>query len=103
MLYKETVEPGILDLILRLQKDELFKEFALAGDAALSLQIGHRLATDIDLAGQNSFDASLLSDHLSRQYQVGNIQAAKNNVSCLLEGVNVDVQFDQSPLIQPLL
>ena len=103
MLYKETVEPGMLDLILRLQKDELFKEFALAGDAALSLQIGHRLATDIDLAGQNSFDASLLSDHLSRKYQAGNIQAAKNKVSCLIGGVSVDLQSHQSSLIQPLL
>ena len=103
MLYKATVEPALLDLVLRLQKDELFKEFALTGNTALSLQMGHRLATDIYLTDQNSFYPGMFSDHLSRKYQAGNIHTAKDKVSCLVEGVSIEVLSDRSPLIQPLL
>ena len=48
MLYKETVNPGTLDLILELMKDQQLNSFYLVGGTALSVRIGHRESIDID-------------------------------------------------------
>ncbi|HEX9511660.1 MAG TPA: hypothetical protein VF939_14320 [Puia sp.] len=103
MLYKETVEVRTLDLILRLIKDEMFKEFDLAGDTALSLQIGHRLSADIELGSKSSFDAILLSDHLAKKYKAESIKTLKNRVECLVEEVKVDLRSHQYLLAPPVI
>lgn len=74
MLYKESVEPRTLSLILRLLQDETFRDFYLAGGTALSLQIGHRLSTDLDLLSKSNFDAAKLSDYLSNTYHAETIK-----------------------------
>jgi hypothetical protein len=103
MLYKETVPEKTLDLILRLMKDEMLKEFGLFGDTALSLQIGHCLSTDIDLFNKSSFDAVLLSDHLAEKYKAASSKTQKNDLSCIMEAVKVELLSYPYPLIQPLI
>jgi hypothetical protein len=49
MLWKNTVSPELLTILISLQAEPLFKNFILAGGTALSLQIGHRQSLDIDL------------------------------------------------------
>jgi len=49
MLRKEAVVSEMIDLIKELQSNSLFKDHILAGGTALTLQIGHRTSTDIDL------------------------------------------------------
>jgi hypothetical protein len=80
MLFTETVEAGSLELIRRLLRDKKMNEFHLAGDTALSLQIGHRTSGDIELWSKSSFDATSLSDHLSKEYKAGNIKILKNEI-----------------------
>jgi len=42
MLHKEAVAEDTLELLKKLQQDDLLKDFWLAGGTALALQIGHR-------------------------------------------------------------
>lgn len=101
MLYKETVEAGTLDLILRLAKDEMLAAFYLAGDTALSLQIGHRVSVDIDLCCNSSLDAVRLSGHLATKYKAESIKTLNDDVSCFVEAVKVDLRADRYTLVQP--
>lgn len=68
MLYKETVKPGTLDLIIELMKDHQLNSFYLVGGTALSLRIGHRESIDIDLFNSSDFDGDKLSLHLQKEY-----------------------------------
>jgi hypothetical protein len=45
MLRKETVTPVTLELLKSLMLDENLSDFFLVGGTALSLQIGHRIAS----------------------------------------------------------
>lgn len=101
MLYKETVEPRTLDLILRLHKDERLKEFNLVGGTALSLQIGHRKSIDIDLFSKKGFDATKLSDHLLKEYKAESLKSDTNSILCFINDIKVDLLSHQYPLIGP--
>ncbi|NQX38739.1 nucleotidyl transferase AbiEii/AbiGii toxin family protein [Pedobacter steynii] len=64
MLHKETVKPGILDLIQKLMKDQQLKSFYFVGGTALSRRAGHRQSIDIDLFNSSDFDGNQLALHL---------------------------------------
>ena len=49
MLQQETLVPEMINLIKELQSNSLFNNYILAGGTALTLQLGHRTSTDIDL------------------------------------------------------
>jgi|694.fasta_scaffold02143_12 hypothetical protein len=48
MLYYETIEPELLELLNKLLDIEEFKELRLVGGTSLALQYGHRKSVDID-------------------------------------------------------
>jgi nucleotidyltransferase AbiEii toxin of type IV toxin-antitoxin system len=50
MLRKETVTSATLELLKELMGDSHLKDFFLVGGTALSLQIGHRISVDIEVA-----------------------------------------------------
>lgn len=66
MLFKETVSSPTLELIKTLQADNHFKDFLLARETGLSLQIGHRISVDIDLFTCNLFDEQEYLEYLER-------------------------------------
>ena len=66
MLQKNAIENGTLELLTLLQKDELLKDFHLAGVTGLALQIGHRLSVDIDLFSKNPFNEENYLTHLEK-------------------------------------
>lgn len=47
MLYKETIEPKTLELLIDLQKEPLLSIFNLVGGTALALHLGHRKSIHI--------------------------------------------------------
>lgn len=55
MLFKNTIQPGVLELLRKLQSSEILKEFYLAGGTALALHLGHRKSVDLDLFTQKPF------------------------------------------------
>jgi hypothetical protein len=101
MLFTETVEAGTLELIRRLLRDKKLNGFDLAGDTALSLQIGHRISRDIELSAKSSFDAANLSDHLSKEYKAGSVKTLKNEIRGFIDEVKVGLVSPGYPLIKP--
>lgn len=68
MLHKETVAPSTLELLVRLQKEQLLASFNLVGGTSLSLRLGHRKSVDLDLFSPDEFDVEDLRDMLVQKY-----------------------------------
>ncbi len=69
MLYKETVEPSTLGLLIELMNLPELQQFRLVGGTALSLLLGHRKSIDIDLFTDQPFDRNLILNKLSNRFQ----------------------------------
>lgn len=102
MLFKETVQPLLLELLYRLCTYEELNGFVLVGGTALSLRIGNRKSIDIDLFKQDAFDVDNLLDFL-RQEQM-NFQVQSRFRGALLGHINnikLDFVRHNYPWIKP--
>lgn len=71
MLYWNTVNEPLRNLLLILMREPLFNPFRLVGGTSLSLQIGHRQSIDIDLftdAPYGSLNFEAFDDFLRKHY-----------------------------------
>lgn len=106
MLYKETVNKELWELLQKLMKDENLKDFNLVGGTALSLMIGHRLSIDIDLFTTKDFNEGKMLAYLGNQYPVEIREMFKNtilmNIGTDINKVKVDILTHQYPLQQPI-
>lgn len=91
MLHTETVGAKTLALIRQLMSDHQLEEFFLVGGTALSLLMGHRKSTGIDLISRWAFNAKGLSRYLQRRYHVENMKVLKSSVFCDIDGIKVDM------------
>jgi hypothetical protein len=91
MLHKETVSCEMWELLQKLMKDEMLKDFNLVGGTALSLQIGHRLSIDIDLFTTKDFDVNVMLDHLKKTYPIKVRDLHKNTLMINIDNVKVDI------------
>lgn len=64
MLFYQTVNSGILELLRRLQGIKAFNHLSLAGGTALALQIGHRKSIGVDLFGKIKGDEYTVTENL---------------------------------------
>lgn len=103
MLYKETISPKTLDLLIRLQQKEYLKGFYLVGGTALALQIGHRTSIDIDLFSDFGFDTSQLLENLSADFNFKLFFSASNTLKGSIEDVQVDILAHRYPYVSPPL
>lgn len=103
MLYKETVSAEMWELLQKLMKDEMLKDFNLVGGTALSLQIGHRLSIDIDLFTTGNFNEQELLKHLATEYPELMINDMFNNTILLdIDKIKVDILSHQYPWQKPI-
>jgi len=103
MLYKETVSSEMWELLQKLMKDEMLKDFSLVGGTALSLKIGHRISIDIDLFTTKGFDEMALLKHLANKYPVVLIRDMFNNTILLdIDKIKVDILSHQYPWQKPV-
>jgi len=113
-LHFDTVSPLLQDVLEFLMERQELKRFRLVGGTSLSLQLGHRISTDIDLFtdsdyGSVDFDAidsmlkktfayfqeSLVTEvSLGRPYFVGKSEN---------EAVKLDIYYTDKFLYEPLL
>ena len=103
MLHYETVDPKTLELLVGLQKIELFKDLRLVGGTSLSLQIGHRVSVDIDLFGKIEADILEIDQALSVLGNVQKIKDSKHIHIYVINGVKVDIVNYPYPWISELL
>lgn len=103
MLHKETVSREMWELLQKLMKDEMLKDFSLVGGTALSLKIGHRISIDIDLFTTKGFDEMALLKHLANKYPEVLIRDMFNNTILLdIDKIKVDILSHQYPWQKPV-
>ena len=84
MLYKETVETTILELLVSLQSQAYLKGFYLVRDTALALGIGHRRSVDLDLFSNFKFDVVQLLENLSADFNFNIFFSANNTIKAII-------------------
>lgn len=103
MLHKETVSSKMWELLQKLMKDEMLKDFGLVGGTALSLKIGHRISIDIDLFTTKGFDEQALLKHLANKYPGVLIRDMFNNTILLdIDKIKVDILSHRYPWQKPV-
>ncbi len=103
MLYYETIEPELLELLNKLIKIEEFKELRLVGGTSLALQYGHRKSIDIDLFGNLEIGLDEISSLLSTCGKSTQIKrSAKINIFSI-DGIKVDIVNYHYPWLNPVL
>jgi len=98
MLHKEAIEQDTLELLIKLQQDDILKNFSLAGETALALQIGHRTSDDLDLFTQQYFDTNQLLEYLESSYNFILYYSARNTLKGVIGNVNLDFIAHRYPL-----
>jgi len=96
MLYKETVTKELWDLLQKLMKEEMLRDFNLMGGTALSLQIGHRLSIDIDLFTTKDFDVHGMLNQLQNKHSATVRNIGNNTLMINIGNVKVDILSHKS-------
>lgn len=99
MLHKETVSTEMWELLQKLMKDEVLKDFTLVGGTALALKLGHRLSIDIDLFTTNDFNSKALISYLQNEYKATNNIIFENTIMTYIENIKVDLLAHKYPVI----
>lgn len=71
MLYYNTVNQSLKDILQLLMVSPYFDSFRLVGGTALSLQVGHRMSVDIDLfsdAAYGSIDFNAIDNYMETHF-----------------------------------
>lgn len=110
MLQYTTIVPATLELLKLLMRNDILKDFALAGGTAIALQIGHRISVDLDLFSQSDFDTSDILQELQQHFQVDIAQQKRNTLNINVEHprgtgnwTKVDLLKYPYPLLLPLV
>lgn len=102
MLYKETVEREIFQLLNTLMGDDKLSTFSLTGGTALALYLGHRKSIDIDLFTSQSFNAGELEKHLSSTYNFQSDYLHKNTLKGEIGGIKLDCITHDYPYVRDI-
>lgn len=78
MLYKETVKPETLGLLIDLMSIKELEKFRLVGGTALSLLLGHRGSIDLDLFTDEPFDKELITYKLQDKFHSLSFEGVKS-------------------------
>ena len=100
MLYKSTVKPELLELLIAFMSNDNFSKFKLAGGTALALQIGHRISTDLDFFTTESFDNEKIIELLKHNNcQIVIFNNSERILQLLVNNIKVDFLFLSYPEI----
>ena len=102
MLFKETVEPKLLELTRQLCAYPLLKNFVLVGGTALSLQIGHRKSIDIDLFTTEPFETDKMANSLVKDFNFFINNRFTNTILGTIDTIKTDILSHQYRLIGPV-
>ena len=114
MLYWNTVNESLKDVLLLLMESPMFNQFRLVGGTSLSLQLGHRMSVDIDLftdAPYNSIDFDQIDTFLKDNFpyvdgSFGMLVANGRSYSVgkgKTDNIKLDINYTDPPIQQPLV
>lgn len=101
MLFYKTIGSKTLELLKKLQSEDLFTNLSLVGGTSLALQIGHRVSVDLDLFGVLECDNITLNKTLKSLFQIETIQQTENIHIYNIENIKVDIVNYPYPWLQP--
>lgn len=99
MLHKNTIQPGTLELLIKLQSEEILNNFCLAGGTSLALQLGHRQSIDLDLFTTDDFDVNYLLEFLETNINFHADFTAHNTLKGFIDTVKIDFITHKYPLV----
>ena len=91
MLFYKTIDKSTLELLKKVQKNDLFKDLRLVGGTSLALQIGHRISVDLDLFGIIPEKKLEITTALNTIGEVKTIHFTKNIAIYSIDGIKVDI------------
>lgn len=92
MLFYRTIDSSTLELLKKIQSDQLFKGLLLVGGTSLALQIGHRISIDLDLFGTlEGTDKLEIAKTLSKLGTLQTIHSTSNINIYTLNNIKVDI------------
>lgn len=90
MLFYQTIDPKVLELLQKLMNIDTFSKLRLVGGTSLALQIGHRQSIDLDMFGLFEVDEYELPRVLNTLGSVKLINRTKNIWVYLINDIKVD-------------
>jgi predicted nucleotidyltransferase component of viral defense system len=90
MLHPDTIQPYTKSLLDRLSRQGELSGFKLVGGTALSLQVGHRISTDLDIFINTDFDVDPIAKLFDTYAEVSIYAKKKNLLQIFVGGVKVD-------------
>lgn len=90
MLHTETVAEQTLELLKKLEAENIMANFNLGGDTSLSLYLGHRISVDLDLFTPESFNAVQLEEFLADKYNFRTDFMERNTLKGTINGIKID-------------
>ncbi len=103
MLFHKTVDPGTLELLIKLQQIPALSHLRLVGGTSLALQIGHRKSIDIDLFGKIEADEFTIAAGLNRLGEFQTLHKTQNISIYLINGIKTDLVNYAYPWIDEAL
>ena len=90
MLHQETVDPYTIQLLNELSENDELSGFSLVGGTALSLQLGHRVSTDLDIFSTQDFNSEKITEMLKKYSSVEYSSLGVNLVQGFINGIKID-------------
>ena len=91
MLQYKVVDGPTLDILIKLNNSDLFKNYRLVGGTALALIQGHRKSIDLDFFGIEKIDSDELITLLKSIGKLREVKTSKRIDSLFLDDVKIDI------------
>lgn len=88
-MYKEVINKKTERLLKEIEKQDILKNFYLAGGTALALQIGHRKSIDLVWFSRDSFSTNKLKNSLKTLGKLKVDEEMEDTLNCSLDGVKL--------------
>jgi len=100
-MHRETVSGKLLTTLKALMADSELEEFVLVGGTSLSLQIGHRMSSDIDLFSAKGFNTNDLSKYLMERHSLTLFTISDIAIHGFIGNVKIDFVHCQNGFSYP--
>ena len=101
MLFYNTIHSETLELLKKLQSEDVFSDLRLVGGTSLALQLVHRISVDLDLFGNLQIDKVELNKILTKLAQIELLQETENIHIYNIENIKVDFVNYHYPWLKP--